>query len=82
MVFFPPLSFLERLGAVGNLLVDSESACGFLGGWVGAGVQGSPLMGREKGAAGASAGPLGLEAGGLAENCARWVLQPVGFRLF
>lgn len=28
--FFPPLSFLERLGAFGNLLVGSESDCGFL----------------------------------------------------
>lgn len=69
MVFFFPLSFLERLKTVGNLLVGSESACGFLGSWVsGGGGQGPARVASEEGAAVASAGQLGPEAGGLAER--------------
>lgn len=67
MVFPPPTLFLEGLGAVWNLLVGSESAYGFLGGWVRGG-QGPVRVGSEEGAAGSSAGLLGLEAGGLAER--------------
>lgn len=60
--FFSPLSFLERLETVGNLLVGSESACGFLGDWVsGGGGQGPARVGSEEGTAEGSAGQLGLE---------------------
>lgn len=88
MVFFFPLSFLERLETVGNLLVGSESACGFLGDWVWGGDRDRPGWAVRKGLRGAVRGSWGWKAGGLAERtgaerqvgpAACWL--PLGLRL-